>query len=318
VYRVMVQDKTSVGFYISPGKHGRIHLDKYRARKQTMPVAIVAGGDPMMYLMAGIEIPYGVCEYDVVGGIRGKPFELVKAPITGLPIPANAEIVIEGFVYPGAVRQEGPFGEWTGYYSTQATDEPLLDIKAIYYRNNPILLGCPHQMPPDESMRYLSLVRSASLRAAIEKAGVPGVTGAWQHEVGGGRFLTAVSIKQRYGGHSMQAGHVTSQCHLGAYAGRYVIVVDDDIDVSNLNEVMWAVSTRSDPAKSIDIIHNAWSTPLDPRIEPERRAAGDFTNNRAIIDACRPWYWRDKFPKVITSSLEDRRLARKRFGYFLK
>ena len=77
-------------------------------------------------------------------------------------------------------------------------------------------------------------------------------------------------------------------CHAGAYAGRYVIVIDDDIDVSNLEELIWAMLTRSDPATSIDIIHNAWSTPLDPRIEPERKAKGDFTNSRAIIDACRP------------------------------
>ena len=76
-----------------------------------------------------------------------------------------------------------------------------------------------------------------------------------------------------------------------------MIVVDEDIDVSNLEEVIWAMITRSDPATSIDIIHNAWSTPLDPRIEPERKAAGDNTNSRAIIDACRPWHWRDKIPR---------------------
>ena len=93
-------------------------------------------------------------------------------------------------------------------------------------------------------------------------------------------------------------------CHVGAYCGRYTIVVDDDIDVSNLEELIWAVLTRSDPATSIDIIRNAWSTPLDPRIEPERKAAGDYTNSRAIIDACRPWHWRDKFHKVYVPTPE--------------
>ena len=104
----------------------------------------------------------------------------------------------------------------------------------------------------------------------------------------------------------------------GAYAGRYVIVTDDDIDVSNLEELIWAMLTRSDPATSIDIIHNAWSTPLDARIEPERKAKGDFTNSRAIIDACRPWHWRDKFPKVNAPTPQAARLARQRFGYLLK
>jgi 4-hydroxy-3-polyprenylbenzoate decarboxylase len=107
-------------------------------------------------------------------------------------------------------------------------------------------------------------------------------------------------------------------CHAGAYAGRYVIVVDDDIDVSNLEELIWALLTRSDPATSIDVIHNAWSTPLDPRIEPERKAKGDFTNSRAIIDACRPWHWRDAFPKVNAPTPEEARLARQKFGYLLK
>ncbi|HVY58762.1 MAG TPA: UbiD family decarboxylase [Xanthobacteraceae bacterium] len=317
-YRVMIHDEKSVGFYISPGKHGRIQRDKYQARNEPMPVAIVVGCDPMSFLMASSEVPYGVCEYDVIGGIRGKPVEVIEGPVTGLPFPANAEIVIEGFVQPGNVRPEGPFGEWMGYYASDVRNEPVMDIKAIYYRNDPILLGCAPQRPPDEIARYRAVTRSALLRDNVTKAGVPDVTAAWAHEIGTARLLLAVAIKQRYPGHAKQAGHIASMCHVGAYAGRYVIVVDDDIDVSNLEEVIWAMLTRSDPATSIDIITNAWSTPLDPRIEPERRAKGDFTNSRAIIDACRPWHWRDKFPKVNAPPPEIRRLARQRFGYLLK
>jgi 4-hydroxy-3-polyprenylbenzoate decarboxylase len=317
-YRVMIHDDKSVGFYISPGKHGRIQRDKYEARKEPMPVAIVVGCDPMSFLMASSEVPYGVCEYDVIGGIRGTPVEVVKAPITGLPVPANAEIVIEGFVQPGNVKPEGPFGEWMGYYGSDVRDEPVMDIKAIYHRNNPILLGCAPQRPPDEIARYRALTRSAIVRENIVKAGVPDVVAAWAHEIGTARLLLGVAIRQRYPGHAAQAGHVAAMCHSGAYAGRYVIVTDDDIDVSNLEELIWAMLTRSDPATSIDIIHNAWSTPLDARIEPERKAKGDFTNSRAIIDACRPWHWRDKFPKVNAPSREAARLARQRFGYLLK
>ena len=224
--------KRRVGFYISPGKHGRIQRDKYEARGEPMPVAIVVGGDPMSFLMASSEVPYGVCEYDVVGGIRGAPVEVVKAPITGLPIPANAEIVIEGFVQPGNVKPEGPFGEWMGYYASDVRDEPVMDIKAIYYRNNPILLGCAPQRPPDELARYRAVTRSAIVRENIVKAGVPDVVAAWAHEIGTARLLLGIAIKQRYPGHATQAGHVAAMCHVGAYAGRYVIVVDDDIDVS--------------------------------------------------------------------------------------
>src|SRR5262249_2284035 len=317
-YRVMIHDRQAVGFYISPGKHGRIQRDKYEARKEPMPVAIVVGCDPMSFLMASSEVPYGVCEYDVIGGILGRPIDVVPAPITGLPIPANAEIVIEGFVQPGNVKPEGPFGEWMGYYGSDVRNEPVMDIKAIYHRNDPILLGCAPQRPPDEIARYRALTRSAIVRENIVKAGGPGVVAAWAHEIGTARLLLGVSITQRYPGHATQAGHIAAMCHAGAYAGRYVIVTDDDIDVSNLEELIWAMLTRSDPATSINIIRNAWSTPLDVRIEPERKARGDFTNSRAIINACRPWHWRDKFPKVNAPSPEAARLARQRFGYLLK
>ena len=317
-YRVMIHDETSLGFYISPGKHGRIHRDKWAARNEPMPVVVVCGGDPLTFLISSTEVPYGVCEYDIVGGIRGAPVEVIKGPVTGLPFPARSEIVIEGFCRPGNHRPEGPFGEWTGYYGSDIRDEPVLDIKAIYHRNDPILFGCPPQRPPDEQARYRDVMRSALLREELAKAGIPDVTAVWAHEVGGSRLLLGVALKQRYAGHARQAGHVACQCHAGAYCGRYVIVVDDDIDVSDLDELMWAVCTRSDPATSIDFVTNAWSTPLDPRIEPERRARGDFTNSRAIIDACRPWYWRDKFPMVNMPTHEARRIARERFAHLLK
>jgi UbiD family decarboxylase len=316
-YRVMVQDKTSVGFYISPGKHGRIHRDKYQARKEPMPVAVVLGGDPLTFLMACSEVPYGVCEYDMVGALRGKPVKVVRGRITGLPIPANAEAVLEGFVEPGKMRREGPFGEWTGYYASDVREEPVMDIKAIYHRNDPIMLGCPPLCPPDEMARYRAITRSALLRQEIEKAGVPDVRAVWAHEAGGARMLLGVGISQRYPGHAKQAGHVASQCHVGAYAGKYVIVVDDDIDVSNLEELIWAMCTRSDPATSIDTINGAWSTPLDPRLDPEDRARGNFTNSRAIIDACRPFHWRDKFPRVNMLDPDTLRKAREQFGHLV-
>src|SRR6195256_2406175 len=196
-YRVMIHDAKTAGFYISPGKHGRQMRDKYQARGERMPVAVVCGGDPMTFLMASSEVPYGVSEYEVVGGIRGKPVEVVNGPITGLPIPANAEIVIEGFVEPGNERVEGPFAEWTGYYASDLLPEPVLDTKAIYYRNNPILLGCVPQRPPDEICRYRAVVRSGLLRANLYTAGGPGLAAAWAHEVGNARLLLVVAITQR-------------------------------------------------------------------------------------------------------------------------
>ncbi len=316
-YRVMIQDKKTVGFYISPGKHGRIHRDKFLARNEPMPAAIVVGGDPLTFLMACSEVPYGINEMELVGAFRGRPTQVVRGKATGIPFPANAEIVLEGFVHPTRRVKEGPFGEWTGYYASDVRDEPVLEIANIYHRNNPIILGCPPQRPPDELARYRAVMRSGLLRQQIEKAGVPDVSSVWAHEVGSSRMLLAVAIKQRYGGHSKQAGQVAAMCHVGAYAGKYVIVVDDDVDVSNLEDLMWATITRSDPATSIDIIHGTWSTPLDPRLDPVDRERGNFTNSRIIIDATRPYHWRDKFPRVNMPTPEESKKAREKFGFLL-
>ena len=317
-YRVMVHDEKSVGFYISPGKHGRVHRDKYISRNQPMPAAVVVGGDPLLFLIACNEVPYGICEYDFVGALRGKPYPVIKGKITGLPIPSHAEIVLEGFIDPKRRRKEGPFGEWTGYYASDVRDEPVMDVKAIYYRNNPIILGCPPNRPPDELARYRAVIRSALLKQELEKAGLSGIKAAWAHEAGSSRMLLTIAIEQRYGGHATQVGHVASQCHVGAYAGKYVIVVDEDIDPSNLEEVMWAMVTRSDPATSIDIIHNAWSTALDPRIHPDDKVKGKLTNSRAIIDATRPYEWRDRFPMVNMSSPKRLQKTLEKFSYLLE
>jgi UbiD family decarboxylase len=315
VYRVMVQDEKRVLLYISPGKHGRIHRDKYLARGEKMPVCIVIGSDPLSFLTASTEVPEGVCEYDMMGAYRGGPVECVTGKHTGLPFPANAEIVIEGFISPGNVAEEGPFGEWLGYQGAAMPAEPWVDVAAIYHRDKPIILGAAHIRAPYEYARYRAISRSAVLKENIARAGVPDVTEVWAHEVGGSRLLLAVSITQRYPGHATQAGQIAAMCHAGAYLGRYVIVVDDDIDVSNLDEVIWAMLTRSDPAQSIDIIHNAWSSALDPMLTPEDRDAGKFYNSRAIINACRPFHWRDEFQKVNAPSPEKRREAWARWGH---
>jgi UbiD family decarboxylase len=174
-------------------------------------------------------------------------------------------------------------------------------VEAVYHRDDPIILGCHPCRPPME-MTSRALMRSAIIHDQLERAGVPDVQAVWTPEAGGTRLITVVAIKQRYPGHARQAGHVAAMCHAGAYLGRYVVVVDDDVDVTDLNDVVWAMCTRSDPGESLDVIKAAWSGPLDPRIPPDQRARRDFTNSRLIIDACRPFEWRDEFPRVAEAS----------------
>lgn len=310
-YRVMVHDKNRVGFYISPGKHGRIHREKYFAKGEPCPLAVAIGMNPLLYLASCSEVPPNVSEYAWAGGIRGEPVKVIRGRVTGLPIPADAEIVLEGFAYPNDKLMEGPFGEWTGYYASASREEPVLHVKAIYHRNQPIIVGSPPNRPPDEQSHYRAFMRSALMWEEIEKAGVPDVTGVWCHEAGGSRLFVAVSIKQRYFGHSRQAMHIAAMCHTGAYLGRYVVVVDDDIDVTNLEQVIWAMCTRADPERSIDFIKRAWSGPLDSAIRPDEKGF----NSRALIDATRPWEWRDKFPKVNAPSPAVEKKAREKWGW---
>jgi len=118
-YRVMIQDQKTLSFYVSPGKHGRMMREKYWAKGEPCPVVICFGMDLMLYTLSTISLPWGVSEFDVTGFLKGKPIQVVKGKATGLPIPATAEIAVEGFAPPPSedVRPEGPFGEWTGYYT---------------------------------------------------------------------------------------------------------------------------------------------------------------------------------------------------------
>jgi 4-hydroxy-3-polyprenylbenzoate decarboxylase len=318
-YRSMVHDKRSVGVLMVPGKHGHVHREKHFKKGEKFPIVMVFGGDPVTFYAASTEAPNGVCEFDLVGGMRGHPVECVKGRVTSLPFPANCEIAIEGYLRPGHIKTEGPFGEWTGYYASGEHPEPVLEVEALYHRNDPIILGVPPMGGgSDEMGRYRAILRSAMLKEGLRAAGVPDVANVWCHEVGSSRMLHGVAIRQRYPGHAKQAGHIAAQCHATNYANKYVVVVDDDIDVTDLEELWWAMITRSDPATSIDLVHGARTSPADPRLTPEQRERGDLTNSRVVIDACRPFHWRDQFPMVNAPTAEQARKAREKFGHLLR
>ncbi|HYJ17272.1 MAG TPA: UbiD family decarboxylase [Candidatus Limnocylindria bacterium] len=298
-YRIMIHGRDHMGLHMSPGKHGRVHRDKSHAEGKALPIAVSFGHHPINFLVASTDVPYRVNEYAYAGGITGRPHDIVAGPLTGLPIPADSEIAIEGEVVPNDLMAEGPFGEWTGYYASNQPAVPVIRVKAIYHRNDPILCGFPLLKPSSGDNLHFSLMLSALIWNALDEAGVPDVQAVWSHP-SGGRFMTVLAIKQRYPGHARQAAMIASQCRSGAYLGRYVIVVDEDIDITNTEEVIWAISSRSDPVDSIEILRRCWSGPLDPRIPVGEKGF----NSRAIIDATRPYEWRDKFPKSSGHSRE--------------
>ncbi len=304
-YRVQSHGPDVATVMISPGKHGLGIMEKYHQRGEPCPVAVVVGMHPALFMLGGLEIPYGQNEFEAAGGIFGESVEIVRMPKTGLPVPANAEIAFEGFIHPDDTLVEGPLGEWTGYYAGGQREEPAIRIETMMHRDNPILMGAIPAVPPNDNTFYLGTYRCGAVWNQLEAAGIPEIKGVWAHEAGGSRFWLTVAIKQMYGGHAKQAGLIASQCHAGAYCNRWTVVVDDDIDPTNINQVIWAMSTRFDPRDGLDVLHGGWSSHLDPMCydgDTDRR------NSRLVIDACRPWRRRDSFPTVARSSpeLDDR------------
>jgi 4-hydroxy-3-polyprenylbenzoate decarboxylase len=298
-YRSMVQDKNHVSLWISPGKHGRQIREKYFRAGKPCPVLISCGHDPLLFLAGGNELKFGLSEFDYAAGHRGAPYDVVLSEVHGLPMPAHAEIVIEGDMVEGETAKEGPFGEFTGYYASSPSEQPVVRVRRVYYRNDPILSIASPMRPPSDFSFSKCVMKAGMIWDEVERAGLSGVQGVWVHEFGGARMFNVIAIKQAYPGHARQAGMMAASCQSGSYLGRFVMVVDDDVDPTDLFDVMWAMCTRCDPAQDIDFIRRAWSGPLDPIVDK-----ASSTNSRAVIDACRPFERLKDFPPVAKASPE--------------
>lgn len=307
-YRVMVHDAKRLGIWISPGKHGRQIREKYFRQGKPCPVLVSCGHDPLLFLAGGNELRFGLSEFDYAGGHRGEPFEVIESELHGLPMPAQAELVIEGEIVPGEVAPEGPFGEFTGYYAGGKSDQPVIRVQRIYHRHQPILGMATPMRPPSDFSYSKCVMKAGMIWDEVERAGLAGVKGVWCHEAGGARMFNVIAIKQAYAGHARQAGLLAASSQSGSYLGRFVVVVDDDIDPTDMFDVMWAMCTRCDPAEDIDIIRRMWSGPLDPRLP-----RGVASSSRAIIDACRPFEMLGNFPPVARATPELRRRVEAKF-----
>ncbi|MGH7184901.1 MAG: UbiD family decarboxylase, partial [Pseudomonadota bacterium] len=302
IYRVQVHTRGRVTVQFDhAGRHGAIIARRYWDQGKPCPVAVVNGPDPSLFI-AGFEyLPEGAAEYDFAGAIRGRPVEVVAGPRSGLPVPARAESVFEGHLLPTSetTLPEGPFGEFTGYYAAEKRPAPVIQVEAVHWRNDPILLGSPPMKPP--RFHFGLPLRAASIWSNLETVGVTDIVGAWQHVA---QLMTVVALRQRYAGHSKRAGLIAAA---QSYMGRIVVTVDEDVDPSNLADVMWAIATRCEPSEQVDIVRNAWSSALDPRITPQDRDRGKTSHSKLIIDACKPFGWKNEFPTTSALSQDEAR-----------
>jgi 4-hydroxy-3-polyprenylbenzoate decarboxylase len=182
-------------------------------------------------------------------------------------------------------------------------------VTAIHHRSDPILLGSPPMKPP--RFHFGLPLRAAGIWSNLEAAGVSDISGVWQHVA---QLMTVVAIEQRYDGHAKRAGLIAAA---NSYMGRLIVIVDQDIDPSNLADVMWAVATRCEPSEQIDIVRNAWSSALDPRIPPQSKRSGIASHSKAIIDACRPFAWIGKFPPPSALSRDEARAIEEKWSHAL-
>src|SRR6266446_233244 len=330
VYRGMVADKNHLPIYMYRAQHiGHQELAWQQKGAKEMPIAFVIGWEPSMDFCAGAPVPMGVCEYDVMGYIRGAPVELVKCESHDLYVPATAEIVIEGFLSfdPKTYMMEGPFAEFTGYVAGERAPRPTMRVTAITHRNDPILRGTVEGALPgsfSENAVCSSIMRSAIAWNVLDRAGIPGVTDVWGPPVHATTNLL-VQIKQTYRNQAKQVANAIWGSSAAHVRYKHVTVVDDDIDIHDYAAVDWAIAYRVNAGENdIVIMPATFGMGIDPSTRKRDRNANLFGTgkwNRMLIDATMnldydpdPDYGGARFPPLVWPEEKDIKAAKARWS----
>lgn len=305
-YRMMVHEPNVCGIQFSPFQHISLMFAKYREMGRPMPVAITIGNDPVAMMVAASPFPVNVNEWDMAGALRGRPLEVVKCETSDLEVPTHAEIVLEGEILPDERRQEGPFGEHTGYYGAGVRPLPVVRINCITHRNNPIFRGSPAGIPTTEETRITSIGCEINATAVFKTSGFPGIVGVNCPAGGDPNFSAIISIKKSYASQGLDAGRLLLSSKAGKFT-KHVIVVDSDIDIYDLDKVLWAINTRLQASRQIYITRNESGSRLDPSVKYDLIG----TTDKMILDATWPttpefppredWGGKVHPPKVVTS-----------------
>ena len=224
---------------------------------QPYPLAVVIGADPATILGAVTPVPDSLSEYQFAGLLRGAKTELVKCLGSDLQVPASAEIVLEGVIHPGETALEGPYGDHTGYYNEQETF-PVFTIERITMRRDPIYHSTYTGKPPDEPA-MLGVALNEVFVPLLQKQ-FPEIADFYLPPEGCSYRMAVVSMKKQYPGHAKRVMFgIWSYLRQFMYT-KFIIVVDDDIDIRNWQEVIWAITTRVDPSRDTLLVDN---TPID-------------------------------------------------------
>ena len=262
-YRFEVIDKQIMSFLALPNHRFGRHLAKARRLGHTtFHAALVIGVDPVMAYTCPIQVPDGTNDFEVVGGMRGAALQLVRCKTIDVEVPAHAELVFELEIDFSKEAFEGPLGEFTGYY-TPGSKKPIARIKAITHRNNAYFQALLTGVPPTENHILKQLPYEASYFAML-KAQHPTLASVAFPASGGAAFYLVISMKQRYAG---EARHAILTAIASSQRPKIVVVVDPDIDVRNPDQVEWAITFRSQPARDVIVIDGLPGGTLDPSID---------------------------------------------------
>lgn len=275
VYRHMLHGRNKLGIHMAEVSHVNLIWEKYLKRGLPMPVAITIGHHPAFYLGVLSFVPFGVDEYEVVGGLMGEPLELVKCKTVDLEVPARAEIVLEGYIAPEERQKEGPFGEFTTLYGG-VHDYPVVTVTAISMRHDPIYLDC---FSGHRDHQLLGGTGRLSTIFKTVRMACPTVQDVFMPPSGCCRFICYIAIKKRHEGEAKNAAAAAIAADPFI---RYVVVVDDDINIFDDSAVLKAIATRVRPGEDIFVISKAKGHPLDPT------AVQDFLVTKIGIDATKP------------------------------
>jgi 4-hydroxy-3-polyprenylbenzoate decarboxylase len=259
IYRQQVIGRNRLIMRWLPHRGGALDYKEWRQQKgdEPFPVAVVLGCDPATILAAVTPIPDSLAEYAFAGLLRGSKTEVARSLLSDLEIPARAEIVLEGHIYADDVADEGPFGDHTGYYN-EIESFPVFTVEAMSMRENPVYHSTYTGRPPDEPS-VLGLALNEVFIPILQKQ-FPEIIDFYLPAEGCSYRVAIVSIKKQYPGHAKRVMMgVWSFLRQFMYT-KFVIVVDDDIDARNWEDVIWAISTRTDPIRDITLIDN---TPID-------------------------------------------------------
>lgn len=312
-YRIMNHDRATGGIFIQNVRHGYKIAQKYWNKGQACPVAVCLGQDPLILLAAGDTVARtaeNVCEYDFAGYVRGKPVEVVPGRLTGFPVPATAEVVLEGEIPSPEEekRPEGPFGEYLGYYAHGNLPEPILRVKSVSYRDNPILIGKPPLKPTFGGRTALPLSVAGLWNRLEQKE----ITGIQDMRTISGASCLAIGLRQEDEGHVQRLVRALGEVK---NIHRMTVIVDDDINLEDPRDVLWAIGTRAEIKSGSQFFTGVSDDQLDPMMPVEvREKRGKFEFTRIVINACRPYRQLATYPPVVYSSDKWRSKIRQRWG----